>query len=185
MTINICQCEIIIWEQENWLMNVYICVKRIMLCNCLFFFFLLLLFSQPCLGRRSCKSASLILKISQYGKPRLWVQLFPRYSCKNWYENWNLHFYKDCDHQIWQVSTSTIIFTIFWDFLMFCQIFLSPQVKRCVISTYKHELYSYEFPQDYRFREYDLTKLGNIRKVCKIHRMIAQCPVPVPIWQFC
>ena len=31
-----------------------------------------------------------------------------------------------------------IFFIIFWDFLMFHQIFLSPQVKRCAIITYKH-----------------------------------------------
>ena len=33
---------------------------------------------------------------------------------------------------------STISFIIFWDFLMFYQIFFSPQVKRCPIITYKH-----------------------------------------------
>ena len=32
----------------------------------------------------------------------------------------------------------TIIFIIFWDFLMSYQIFISPQVKRCVIISYKH-----------------------------------------------
>ena len=34
----------------------------------------------------------------------------------------------------------TIIFIIFWDFLMFYQIFLSPQVKRCAIITYEHDI---------------------------------------------
>ena len=38
-------------------------------------------------------------------------------------------------------SLSTIIFIIFRDFLMFCKIFLSPQVKRCAIITYKHGIY--------------------------------------------
>ena len=38
---------------------------------------------------------------------------------------------------------------------MFYQIFLSPQAKRWAI----------------------IRKLGKIRKVCKFHRMIAQCPV--------
>ena len=32
----------------------------------------------------------------------------------------------------------TIIFITFWDFLIFYQVFLSPQVKRCEIITYKH-----------------------------------------------
>ena len=38
------------------------------------------------------------------------------------------------------------IFVIFWGFLMFYQIFLSPQVKRCAIITYKHAIY--ELPND-------------------------------------
>ena len=37
---------------------------------------------------------------------------------------------------------------IFWDFSMFYQILLSPQVKRCVIITYKHGIY--ELPNDTR-----------------------------------
>ena len=37
-------------------------------------------------------------------------------------------------------------FYIFWDFLVFYQIFLSPQVKQCAIITYKHGIY--ELPQD-------------------------------------
>ena len=45
---------------------------------------------------------------------------------------------------------------------MFCQIFLSQQVKRCAIITYKHGIY-----------EFRLKKLRNIRKVSKPHRMIA------------
>ena len=35
----------------------------------------------------------------------------------------------------------TIIFIIFWDSLMFYQIFFSPQVRRCAIITYKHSIY--------------------------------------------
>ena len=48
--------------------------------------------------------------------------------------------------------------------------FLSPQVKRCAIITYKHGMYElpHELPNDLRLR-----KLGNIRKVSKLHRMIA------------
>ena len=53
---------------------------------------------------------------------------------------------------------------------MFYQVFLSPQVKRCAIVTYKPGIYElpHELPNDLRLR-----KLGNIRKVCRFHRMIA------------
>ena len=56
---------------------------------------------------------------------------------------------------------------------MFYQIFLLPQVKRWAIITYKHGIYELppELPNDLRLK--DLRKLGNIRKVCKLHRMIA------------
>ena len=63
---------------------------------------------------------------------------------------------------------STIICKIFWDFFMFYQIFLSPQVKRWAIITYKHG-------------NYNLRKLRNIRRVPKPHKMIAQCPAPQQI----
>ena len=38
---------------------------------------------------------------------------------------------------------------------MFYQIFLSPQVKRCVIITYKHGIYElpYEWPNDLKLAE--------------------------------
>ena len=69
---------------------------------------------------------------------------------------------------------------------MFYQIFLSPQVKRWVIITYKHGIY--ELPHKLpnvsliakRLKTQDPRKLGNIRKVPKPHRMIAQRPVPPP-----
>ena len=53
---------------------------------------------------------------------------------------------------------------------MFYQIFLSPQAKRYAIITYKQGMYQlpHELPNDLRLR-----KLGNIRKVSKLHRMIA------------
>ena len=46
----------------------------------------------------------------------------------------------------------TISDRIFLDFLMFYQTFLSPQVKRCAIITYKHNIYElpYELPNDLR-----------------------------------
>ena len=53
---------------------------------------------------------------------------------------------------------------------MFYQIFLSTQVKRWAIITYKHGIYElpHELPNDLRLR-----KLGNIKKVSKLDRMIA------------
>ena len=36
---------------------------------------------------------------------------------------------------------ATMISIIFWDSLMFYQIFFSPQVRRCAIITYKHSIY--------------------------------------------
>ena len=35
-------------------------------------------------------------------------------------------------------TKATISFIIFWDFSMFYQVFLSPQMKRWAIITYKH-----------------------------------------------
>ena len=60
---------------------------------------------------------------------------------------------------------------------MFYQIFLSPQVKRCAIITYEHGIYElpHELPNDLRRR-----KLGNIREVYKLYRMIVYCPVFLP-----
>ena len=60
---------------------------------------------------------------------------------------------------------------------MFYQILLSPQVKRWAIITYKHGIYElpHELPNDLRF----IRRLRNIRKVSKLHRMIAQPPVPL------
>ena len=53
----------------------------------------------------------------------------------------------------WQIiwTWATISFKIFWDFLMFYQIFLSPQVKRWVIITCKHGIYelSHELPNEF------------------------------------
>ena len=45
-----------------------------------------------------------------------------------------------------------IILIIFWDFLMFYQVFFSPQVKRCTIFTYKHGIYElpHELPNEYQ-----------------------------------
>ena len=47
----------------------------------------------------------------------------------------------------------SIIFIIFWVFLMFYQIFFLPQVTRCAIITYKHGTYEFlhELPNDRRW----------------------------------
>ena len=57
---------------------------------------------------------------------------------------------------------STILVIIFWDSLMFYQIFLSPQVKRIVIISNKHGIYGLpkELPNDLWLRI-----LGNIKKI--------------------
>ena len=83
---------------------------------------------------------------------------------------------------------------------MFYQICLSPQVKRYAIITYKHGIYELplELPSDLRLRirrrgalaptqekkRHNLRKFGNIRKVPKPHRMIAQYPVSLPKSKF-
>ena len=48
-------------------------------------------------------------------------------------------------------SLTTISFITFWDFSMFYQIFISPQVKRWTIITYKHGIY--ELPNNLRLRK--------------------------------
>ena len=49
---------------------------------------------------------------------------------------------------------TTILAIIFWDILMFDKIFLSPQVKRIVITSNKHGIYElrHELPNDLRHR---------------------------------
>ena len=48
----------------------------------------------------------------------------------------------------WALDSAKINCIIVWDFLMFYQTFLSPQVKRCAIITYKHDIY--KLPNDLR-----------------------------------
>ena len=62
---------------------------------------------------------------------------------------------------------STISFI--WDFLIFYQIFLSPQAKRWAIVTYKHGIYEFphELPNDLRLRI-----LGN-------YETLGKCPNPI------
>ena len=65
-----------------------------------------------------------------------------------------------------------------YDFLEFYQVFLSRQVKRCAIITYKHGIYelSHQLPNNLRLN--DLSKLRNVRKVSKLHKMIASAQWP-------
>ena len=53
---------------------------------------------------------------------------------------------------------STTSFIIFWNFSMFYQTFLSPQLKRCAIITYKHGIY--ELPHQL-LNDLKLRILGN------------------------
>ena len=61
----------------------------------------------------------------------------------------------------WIHYYATIIFIIFWHFLMFYQIFLSPQVKRWAIIKYKHGIYElpHELPNDLRLSILGKTKM--------------------------
>ena len=51
-------------------------------------------------------------------------------------------------------SQATITFILSWDFSIFYQIFLSAQVKRCALTTYKHGIYElpHELPNDLKLR---------------------------------
>ena len=61
---------------------------------------------------------------------------------------------------------------------MFYQIFLSPQVKRWAVITYRHGIYEvpHELPNELRLK--DLRKLRNVRKASNPHRMLSQRPAP-------
>ena len=66
--------------------------------------------------------------------------------------------------------------------MLFGKIFVSPQVKRIVIISNKPGIYElpHELPNDLRLRT-----LGNIKKISKLHRIIAWCPVLLPKLKFC
>ena len=68
---------------------------------------------------------------------------------------------------------------------MLCQIFVSPQLKRCVIITYKHGIneLSHELPNDLRIRI--LGNLGYLRKLSEIYEMTVECRVFFPDKSFC
>ena len=69
----------------------------------------------------------------------------------------------------------TMMFIIFWDFLMDEQIFLSPQGKRSVIISNKVV---------YHLKSYNLSKLEVMSRISKIHGIIAQCPLLPRKWRF-
>ena len=74
---------------------------------------------------------------------KIYLQCCNRYlnsQCKSWSYSYINGF-----------ALTTILVIIFWDFLMFYQIFLSPQVKRIVIISNKHAICGYmlhELPND-------------------------------------
>ena len=63
---------------------------------------------------------------------------------------------------------------VFWDFLMFDSLYLSPQVKQSVIINNKHDIYELPdvSPNTLGFKKH-LRQLGNISKVSKLQRIIA------------
>ena len=72
-----------------------------------------------------------------------------------------------------KIIQPNISFTIFWDFSMSYEIFLSPLVKRKPIITYKHATYELTWGVAERLKTWDLRKLENISKVSKLQGMIA------------
>ena len=83
---------------------------------------------------------------------KFWKTVIPLFSEKAFHKESTL---------VWIITTkllvkwgTTILAIIFWDFLMFYQIFLSPQVKRIVIIDNKHGIYElpHTLPNDLRLR---------------------------------
>ena len=78
----------------------------------------------------------------------------------------------------------TIMVIIFWELLMFDQIFLTPQVKRSVIISNKHGLYELLYTSvtgvAQQIQTQDPLKLVYTRKIPKPHKTIAQRSVPHP-----
>ena len=59
------------------------------------------------------------------------------HSC-DYMVNYNDNVDENEKSQRYNINRPTIMFIIFWDALMFYQVFFSAQVKRCAIITYKH-----------------------------------------------
>ena len=87
---------------------------------------------------------------------------------------------KHCNAPCYYDNDSTINFLIFWDFLMFYQFFLPPEVKRCTIITWKygiHEL-THELPNDLRLRILRTSKneslVPNLSAKIKVYLILAK-----------
>ena len=80
------------------------------------------------------------LKHSQFtghqGK-REGISLIPHYHFHPPHRHLDISLAITAENSPLHIATTTFI--KFWDFLMFKQIFLSPQVKRCTIITYKYK----------------------------------------------
>ena len=84
------------------------------------------------------------------------------------------------------LSATTIIPIIFWDFLMFYQTFLSPQVKRWTIITYKHRICElpHKLPNDLRLRILGMIAkfmewLPNAQSSCENENFVNTCKKPL------
>ena len=55
---------------------------------------------------------------------------------------------------------------------MFYKIFFSPQVKQCTIFTDKHGVYELPHELSQLLKTYDISKLGDVRKLLKCYRII-------------
>ena len=89
------------------------------------------------------------------------------------------HHWKEC----WEsVDKATIIFIIFRDFLMFYQIFLSPQVKRWTIITYKHGIYEvhHELPNNLRSQDTFIVPCCQLLKAIILKTPNDDAPAPTP-----
>ena len=86
--------------------------------------------------------------VSELRKSKFLV--LPNYWMNSSFTSWPPH------STILYIYTATISCIIFWDFSMFYQIFLSPQVKRWANITYKHGRYElpHDLPNDLRLRNF-------------------------------
>ena len=82
----------------------------------------------------------------------------------------------------WQIWRCTIIFIIFWDFLTSYQIFFSPQVKLCAISTYKHGMHEWTIglPNNLRLHELTTERLNDPSIFAAGRAPRAPAPSPPP-----
>ena len=69
------------------------------------------------------------------------------------FNSWKRHISNSIKYLIGYIVPTITVIT-FWDFLVFYQIFLSPQVKQCTIITYKHGIYElpHKLPNNLRLR---------------------------------